>query len=219
MITIYGRTTSSNVHKVLWCCHDLKIEHKQVDIGGPFGGTDTQAFGQMNPNRTVPVMDHDGFTLWESNAIMRYLASQFGNGALYPADPQARARVDQWLDWSMGAVQIPIIPVFLTLYRTPEPERDMDAVNRGLAAVSDAWRLLEDHFAGGGDGSQAGSRAGSRAFICGEALSLADIALSTWVYRWHEMDIDRPDLPHLRAWRDRLATYDAYQTYINHPIV
>src|SRR5882757_8789840 len=99
MLKIWGRLTSINVQKVVWCADELGLEYERVDAGRDFGIVETQEFLAKNPNGLIPVIDDDGFVLWESNAIVRYLAAQYGLGSLCPADPHQRADADRWMDW------------------------------------------------------------------------------------------------------------------------
>src|SRR5262249_14445383 len=99
MLKIWGRTTSSNVQKVMWAVGELGLEHERIDAGGKYGGLETAAYGQLNPNRRIPTVEDGDAVVWESNVIVRYLAAKFGAGELWPSDPGARASADQWMDW------------------------------------------------------------------------------------------------------------------------
>ena len=94
MLKIWGRNTSINVQKVMWAIGELRLPHERIDVGGAFGRTKDPFYLAMNPNSLVPTLEEDdGFTLWESNSIVRYLAAKHGAGTLEPADPQdARPR-------------------------------------------------------------------------------------------------------------------------------
>ncbi|MCC7273003.1 MAG: glutathione S-transferase N-terminal domain-containing protein, partial [Alphaproteobacteria bacterium] len=124
MLKILGRKTSSNVMKVLMVCHELKIPFTREDIGGPFGKNNEPAYLALNPNGLVPTIDDDGFILWESHAIMRYLATKHRGTALWPEELQARANVDRWMEWGNTTAGPAITPMFLQLVRTPAPDRD-----------------------------------------------------------------------------------------------
>ena len=92
MLKIWGRKNSSNVRKPLWAAEELGLAYEAIDAGGAFGVVDTPEYRAMNPNGRVPVIEDDGFVLWESNAIVRYLLAKHApDSAWYPADPQARA--------------------------------------------------------------------------------------------------------------------------------
>ncbi|WP_431285134.1 glutathione S-transferase family protein [Humitalea sp. 24SJ18S-53] len=207
MLKILGRKTSSNVMKLLWLCEDLAIPYTREDFGGPFGRTHEPDYLAKNPNALVPTIEEDdGFTLYESNAILRYLASTRGGEALYPTDARKRAKVDQWLDWQLGTNNRPMTVMFLTLIRTPEAERNMTAVARARDEAEALWRIVEAQLA-------------AHPYLCGDNLTLADIALGIFVHRWFVLPIARPDLPHLAAWYARLKTHKGYADNCLAPLV
>src|ERR1700678_1784229 len=93
MLKIWGRNTSSNVQKAMFAIGELKLPHQRIDIGGAFGKNREPSYLAMNPNGLVPTLEEeDGFLLWESNSIVRYLAAKHGATVLEPADLPARAR-------------------------------------------------------------------------------------------------------------------------------
>ena len=112
MIKIWGRNTSVNVQKVMWAVGELELPHERIDVGGAFGKNNEPAYLAMNPNGLVPTLEEDGFVLWESNAIVRYLAAKYGAGKLAPADPRSRARASSWMDWQLTVAHPPLTPVF-----------------------------------------------------------------------------------------------------------
>ncbi len=121
MIKIWGRNTSANVQKVMWAIAEIGLPHERIDIGGPFGKNREPAYLAMNPNGLVPTLEEaDGFLLWESNAIVRYLAAKHRAGVLEPADPHARARANAWMDWQLSVIGPAITPCFIGLVRTPQ---------------------------------------------------------------------------------------------------
>jgi glutathione S-transferase len=126
MIKIWGRTDSSNVQKVLWCCDEIDIDFERIDIGGKFGGTKEPAYLVMNPNGLVPTIQDGDFTLWESNSIMRYLIDKYAPGKLLPQTPEGRADANRWMDWQLSTMNPAIVPLFWGLIRTPPEKRDGD---------------------------------------------------------------------------------------------
>ena len=104
MLKIWGRATSSNVQKVLWCCAELDIEFERVDVGGPFGGNRDPEYLAMNPNGLVPTVKDGDLVMWESNTICRYLAATRNGEHLYPRDPAARTHVERWMDWQLAVI-------------------------------------------------------------------------------------------------------------------
>lgn len=196
MIVIYGRANSSNVRKVLWLAEELGLQVDRRDYGRGYAPTDTPEFKAMNPNAKVPVMDEDGFILWESHAILRYLAAKYGP-EWYPADLQQRAIVDQWLDWVLGEFPWPIQRLFFALVVNPGSD-DADIPDHEAASAR-LCRMLEDRF-------QA-----TNAYIAGPQPTIADCALGMMVHRWFALDIKRPALPALEAYYDRLKARPAFQ--------
>lgn len=128
MMTIWGRTNSLNVQKVLWGLEELGLAYERIDAGLQYGVNDTAAFKAMNPNGLVPVLKENDFVLWESHAILRYLTVRHGRGTLLPVDAQVAARADQWMDWSSSIVWAQMRPVFQNLVRTPADQRNSQAV-------------------------------------------------------------------------------------------
>jgi glutathione S-transferase len=206
--TLWGRSTSSNVMKVIWTLETMRLPYERVDVGGPFGKTDTPDYRAMNPTGLVPTLQEDGFTLWESNAICRYLCrtNPEAAGMLWPEAPRLRAIVDHWMDAQQTVQNAPGGVVFLGLVRTPEAQRDKAAIAAATAALGRAYALLEPPLA-------------AHPYIAGEHLTLADIVWGVHVHRWFVMPVDRPDMPHLRAWYDRLLTNPIYRQHIARPLV
>ena len=206
MLTIWGRASSSNVMKVLWLCDELGEHYTRLDVGGAFGRTREPDYLRRNPNGLVPTIEEaDGFALWESQAILRYLAnSRPGGERFYPVDPRARARVDQWLDWVVGTVAGPSTTLFFTHVRLPEPERDWPAHDKALAAAGRLWAIADAALA-------------EEEYLCG-AFSLADIALAIHAHRWFHLPIERPALPHLAAWYRRLDAHAGFRVHMAVPL-
>ena len=117
MLKIWGRTTSSNVQKVLWCCAELGIDYERVDLGGPFGGNRDPEYLTMNPNGRVPTIKDNDLILWESNTICRYLATTRHGERLYPSNPAARANVERWMDWQLATSGPPMAALLGMLIR------------------------------------------------------------------------------------------------------
>lgn len=204
MLRVWGRTSSVNVQKVLWCCEELGLPYERVDAGGPFGGTDAPAYLAMNPNGLVPAVSDDGFTLWESNTIVRYLAHKHGAGTLLPENPAERALAEKWMDFQLGTLFPAFRAGFLGLTRTPPEERDPDAIAASLRETARLLAVLDAHL----EDSE---------FVAGAELGVGDVALGPVVYRWLNIEIEHPDLPNLGRWHDRLARRPAYQKTVMVP--
>ncbi|MEK7821009.1 MAG: glutathione S-transferase family protein [Pseudomonadota bacterium] len=198
MLKILGRKNSSNVQKAVWACDEVGLAYDREDVGGPFGRTKDPAYLALNPNGTIPTVIDDGFVLWESNAIVRYIAGKHGLGTLAPEDPRERALADQWMDWQQTVVNPGMSPVFYNLVRMKPEERDMAAVKAGRDKLSAALAILDAHLA-------------ARDFVAGPRFTMGDIPLGIVVYRWYELPIERENYPSLRAWFDRLAARPAFR--------
>lgn len=204
MLKIWGRANSINVQKVLWCCDELGVEYERIDVGGPFGGTGDPEYLAMNPNALVPTISDDGFVLWESNAIVRYLSAKHG-GTLYPENPQQRADADRWMDWQLGTLWVALRPVFLGLIRTPPEERDEAAIETARKRTAATWDILENHLEG-------------RDYALGDAFTMADIPLGVSIYRWLQLPIERPPIPNLETYHERLAERPAFRDKVMLPL-
>ena len=154
MLKIWGRTTSSNVQKVLWCCAELGIEYERVDLRGPFGGNRDPEYLAMNPNGRVPTIQDDSLVLWESNAICRYLATTRHGERLYPSDPKARANVERWMDWQLATSGPPMAGLLGMLIRARPEQRDHAAIEAArLQALDDRRRRARRPPLSGGTGA------------------------------------------------------------------
>jgi glutathione S-transferase len=205
MLKIWGRRNSINVQKVMWAVGELGLAHERIDAGGPFGGLDTEEFGEMNPNRRVPVIDDSGVIVWESHAIVRYLAAKYGAGSLWPDDPGARARSDMWMEWASTDLQPAFIGgVFWNFFRTPEAQRNWNAIRQGIARSAILFRMLDRQLEG-------------KEFIAGDRLTIGDIAAGAQLYRYFELEIDRPSLENVEAWYARLRDRPAYREHVMVP--
>jgi glutathione S-transferase len=205
MLKIWGRATSSNVQKVLWCCGELGIPFERVDIGGPFGGNQNPEYLALNPNGLVPTVQDGELVLWESNTICRYLATTRQGERLYPTQPAGRALVERWMDWQLSTVGPPMGALLFGLIRTKPEQRDQAAIEAARRKALIAWTIIEDAL----EGSH---------FLAGSELSLAEIVMGTLVYRWHAFPLERPPLRNLKSWYERMRERPAFKTHIEIPI-
>jgi glutathione S-transferase len=205
MLKVYGRKRSFNLQKVMWLVGELGVPHQHEQLGGTFGGLDEPHFRAMNPHGRVPTIDDDGTIVWESHAILRYLAAKHGGASWWSADAASRAQVDQWMDWSQCSLQPDfLMGVFWGFYRTPEAQRDMTPVNTKIARTADHMIHVERLL----DGQR---------YLLGDGLSLADITIGTHLYRYFNIDIRRPELPNVERWYARLQTHTAYREHVMVP--
>ena len=205
MVKIWGRKNSINVMKVLWACDEMGVAYDRVDVGGAFGGNREPEYLAMNPNARVPTIEDQGLVLWESNAIVRYLAATYGNPGLLPADNQARWSAEQWMDWQQTTLHPPATKLFWELIRTAPEDRDLEGIEGARKSCGEAWTLLDETLA-------------KRDFLAGAEFSMADIPLGAAAFRWFAFDIDRPATPNVRAWYERLCQRPPYQTHIMNPM-
>jgi len=205
MLTVWGRRSAFNVQKVLWLVDELGLDYRHVDAGGAAGGLDDPQFLAMNPHGRIPVIDDAGTVVWESHAILRYLAARYGAGSFWSDDPATRSLADRWMDWAQTSLQPDfLVGVFWAFYRTPEAYRDMEKVSAKIASCARHMSLLDRVL-------------GETGFVAGETMTLADIAVGTHLYRYFNIDIERPDVPRLAAYYDRLAGRPAYRKNVMLP--
>lgn len=206
MLRVWGRKSSSNVQCVLWCLAELGVPHDRVDAGFIYGVVDTQDYLDKNPNGTVPtIQDGDMPPLWESGAILRYLAAKYGSGAFWPADPARRAEVDQWAEWSKLNIALNFTrPIFWQMVRTAPAQRDM-------AVVANALTVLNGFL------DTADRQLSTRQFIAGNDLTFADIQFGHCLYRYFDIDIERATHENVRRYYDGLCERPAYQQTVMEP--
>lgn len=205
MLKIWGRKNSSNVQKVLWTCTELAVPFERVDWGGAFGGNRDPAYLAMNPNGLVPTVKDGELILWESNTIMRYLCATRGGAHLHPADPAQRSRVERWMDWQLQSLATPMSALLFGYYRMPVEQRDPAALEASRKRGIELWTMVEGQLAQG-------------SYLAGAELSLADICLSIWAHRWLSYPIERPNLPLVAAWYQRVATRPGFAAHVAGPI-
>ena len=205
MLKILGRRTSGNVMKPVWVLDELGLEYEREDVGGKFGGNREPGYLAMNPTGLVPTLVEDDFVLWESNAITRYLCEKYGHGSLFPADPRVRATADTWMDWQQTTCAPMMLPVFWGLVRTPEAERDYDRINAGIERGYEVWGMLDRHLEG-------------RPFVAGDELTMGDVPIGPQAHRWFNLVDERPSMPNLEAWYQRLTERSAFRKNVMIPI-
>lgn len=206
MLTVWGRTNSVNVQKVLWCLGEIGVPFQRHDAGLQYGVNRDPWFLRLNPNGKIPLLQDGDFSLWESNSCVRYLAAKHEDAGLYPRDLQRRASAEKWMDWQLSTLARPHAIAFWNLMRTPEAERDMRAVDRAVAEVNDAFSILDDHLT-------------RHRYVAGERLTIGDIPVGAIAHRWLMLDgIERPEWPALRAWFERLSRRPAYREHVMLPL-
>jgi len=205
MLKIWGRQNSSNVRKVLWCAEEIGLPYEAIEVGGPFGGTQSPEYVAMNPNGLVPVIEDQGLPLWESNTIVRYLSARYALGTLYPEDAMTRAQAEKWMDWSTSRMAPLYSDLIWGIMRTAPADRDEARIS---AAVTRAGELL----------AMADATLARQPWLSGDQFAMGDIPLGALVYAWFELPIQRPPLPHLEAWYQRLQQRPAYIKSVMTPL-
>lgn len=202
MLKIWGRKNSSNVRKALWIAHELGLEFESIDAGGAFGVVNEPQYRERNPNGLVPMLEDGDFVLWESNTIVRYLSAEYGaEQGWYLDDPRQRALADKWMDWTTSSFAAPFRPLFWGMLRTPENERDWTAINAAREKCAELLAIVDKTLA-------------TQPYLSGEQIGMGDIPLGCFAYAWFEMPIERPDLPNLQAWYERLKARPAYKAAV-----
>jgi glutathione S-transferase len=202
MLTVYGRATSSNVQLVMWGIAELGLTCERLDYGHVYGGTDTPAFRAMNPNGLVPVLRDGDLVMWESSAILRYLAARYGGAPFWPADPVARAPIDMWAEWGRSTLVRDFArPIFWASVRTPPAQRDESALASALNRFDANLTILEDRI---GDGP----------WLLGRDFTLADLSVGHLLYRYFTLDIVRAERPRLAAYYHRLTERPAFAEHV-----
>jgi glutathione S-transferase len=202
MIKIWGRNTSSNVQKVMWAIGEIGLPHERIDVGGAFGKNREAAYLAMNPNGLVPTLEEeDGFLLWESNSIVRYLAAKHKSAVLEPADLRVRALASKWMDWQLSVLAPAITPVFWGMIRTAPEKRDYAAIEEGKKKTTVAIQMMDEQLA-------------KTAYLAGDGFSYGDIPVGIMAYRYRQLVPDRPAFPHFERWYAAISSRPAFKAQV-----
>ena len=196
MLRIWGRLSSINVRKVVWCAQELGLSFQRTEAGGKFGVVQSADYRELNPNALVPTIDDDGMRLWESNVIVRYLSARHSHGGLYPEALPARFDAERWMDWQQTTLNPAGREAFIQWVRTPAERRDAAAAERSVKATERLMAMLDAHLA-------------SRAFMSGERFTMADIPIGCELHRWFGLPAAlyaRPAWPNLERYFAALRT-------------
>ncbi|HEU4371942.1 MAG TPA: glutathione S-transferase N-terminal domain-containing protein [Telluria sp.] len=207
-MVLYGRRSSINVQKVIWCLAELGLvenrDYRRIDAGLAFGIVDTPEYLALNPNGLVPTLVDGEVVLWESNTIVRYLAASRGNTALLPAAPGERADVERWMDWQSSTFWATLRIAFLGLTRTPLAQRNEDAIKNAYRLSSTMLKILDAVLA-------------KQPFVTPTGFTVADIGLALAVHRWMALAEDfsevlekPPAMPALQDWHQRVTARPAF---------
>ena len=198
MLKILGKSTSINVRKVLWLCAEMELAYEHEQWGSGFRPTDVPEFLALNPNAMVPVIQDGPFVLWESNTICRYLASREGRSDLLPVAPRDRARVEQWMDWQATELNNAWRYAFMALVRKSPAHADPQALAASMAHWNRHMQLLDAQLARNGG------------YAAGATFTLADVVLGLSTNRWVMTPMERPHLPAVQAYFERLSQRPAF---------
>ena len=198
MIRIWGRLSSINVRKVALTARLLNLRHERIDAGREYGIVRTPEYLARNPNALVPLLEEDGFVLWESNVIVRYLGARHGNGAFYPQDLAGRFDAERWMDWQQTTLNPAGREAFIQYIRTPEAQRQQKLIDASVAATEPLWDLLEAHLQG-------------RRFMMGDVLTMADVPIACEMHRWRGLPLPHRSRPRLDDWYSRIRALPAAQ--------
>ncbi len=204
-LRLWGQPRSINVVKVLWTLDELGLDYERVDAGGKFGRVNEADYLTLNPNGLVPTLEDDGVPLWESNAIVRYLAAKYGSAPFLPADLARRARADGWNEWTSLTLWPQVQKIQVQLIRTPEAQRDLaqvaDAHEKALAAL----HILDRELA-------------KRPYVAGDELSFGDLPLAATAQRWFNLPIERPILKAVEAWYQKVKERPGFKRWADLPL-
>lgn len=203
MLTLWGRINSINVQKVVWALDEVGVAYQRRDVGGGFGYPADYAI--MNPNPLVPTLEEEGFALWESNAIVRYLCAKHSAGDLYPHDLRVRADADRWMDWQTTNATAALRDAFWQLVRIKPENRDQRALDASAEASETKARILNAHLS-------------QHPYMAGDTFTMGDIPIACHVHRWYALPLERPDLPHLKAYYERVSARPGAKTVLGVPL-
>lgn len=201
MLRILGKSSSINVRKVLWLCAEMDLPFEQEQWGSGFQSTEVPEFKRLNPNALVPVILDDDFVLWESNSICRYLASRHGRTDLLPQEARARARVEQWMDWQVAELNASWRYAFMALVRRSPTHNDTAALEQSVQSWNRHMGILDDQLSTTGG------------YAAGGTFTLADIVIGLSTHRWFSAPMERPNLPSVTAYYERLSERAPFLTH------
>jgi glutathione S-transferase len=208
MLKLWGRKNSSNVKKVMWTCAELGVPYERVDVGGPFGGLSDENYKAMNPMSLIPVIEDDGFVLWESNAIVRYLCSKHPNAPFYPSDLKVRAQADRWMEWQSTTLGPALGPAFVQIVRFKPEDRDMKMIATNIEKAAGLWKIVDRQL-------------GATKWLTGDALTIGDVPLGILLYTWDQLKLEdvglahhREKLPNLWRWYEQMQANQHYRDVV-----
>ena len=189
---IWGRISSINVRKVVFAAQWLSLPFERIDAGATFGIVQTPEYLAKNFNAMVPLLEEDdGFTLWESNVIVRYLAAKHAPGTLYPQELRAR-----WMDWQQTTLNPAGRDAFLQLVRVKAEARDAAKIDASITATEPLLDALQ-------------ARLAAQPFVAGDQFTMADIPIACEIHRWRGLPLAHRSRPALERWYQGIAALPA----------
>lgn len=208
MLKLWGRKNSSNVKKVIWICAELNIPNERIDAGGPFGGLADETYKAMNPMSLIPTIEDDGLVLWESNAIVRYLAAKHGKAPFYSDDLKIRAQADRWMEWQSTTLGPALGPAFVQIVRFKPEDRDMKMIATNIEKAAGLWKMVDRQL-------------GKTKWLAGDDFTMGDIPLGILMYTWDQLKLEdvglahhREKLPNLSRWYEQLQAMTHYRDVV-----
>ncbi|MDB5872280.1 MAG: yliJ [Ramlibacter sp.] len=205
MLKIWGRLSSINVRKAVLAARWLEIPFERTDAGLDYGINKTPEYLARNPNGLVPLIEDDGFTLWESNVIVRYLCAKHSPGRLYPDSLPARFEAERWMDWQQTTVSPAGRTAFIQLVRAPADKRSQDLIAQSVAAMEPLLNVVDAHLA-------------QRPFMAGGSFTMADIPIACETHRWYGLPLERAARPHLERWYQGILAHPASRGVLDLPL-
>lgn len=198
MLKLLGKASSINVRKVLWTCAELELSYDLEEWGLVSSDLQKQEFITLNPNGLVPVINDNGFVLWESNSICRYLASSREAEHLLPQNPKLKAVVEQWMDWQATELNTSWRYAFISLVRKHPDYKDANMVAESTQSWNANMQILEAQLQR------------TDKFLIGEHFTLADIVTGLSIHRWISTPIEKPCLPAINNYYERLSLREGF---------
>lgn len=201
MLTVYGRSSSDNVQKVLWTLGETGQPFDHIPLGGAHGGLGDPNFTAMNPHRRVPTLKDGDTVVWESDAIIRYVAAKYSCGELWPAGTSERSQADQWMAWTLAHLYDDSNLLFWLTVRTPAGVQDSGRIHRVHTRLSAQYRVLDQHLSG-------------HEYVAGERFTMGDIPPGATLFRYFNLPIERGSHPNLERWYARLCERKPFRDHV-----
>ena len=212
MMRLWGRKSSINVQKILWCFAELGLQEdkdfERIDAGMHFGIVRSPEFLKLNPNGLVPTLEDGDLVLWESNTIMRYLVLQHDKNKRFPSGIDTQFSSEKWMDWQVGTLWPVLRPTFIGLTRIPEAERDHAGIKKAYQDTNQLFALLNQTLE-------------SQAYCSGDRFHLGDIVLALCVHRWILLNEtfpkqtgERTNLKNINRWLKQLEADTYFQEFV-----